>query len=146
MARKKSILTEKQAALVEGLLDGKSQREAVIDAGYSDKTAPSNMMESTAVREEVARARAELSSAAQITRLTVVQTLQEAVEMARMMADPGNMIAGAREIGKMLGLYEPEKKSIDLTLNQNRIRSQYERLTDQELLEVIEGEATRVEH
>jgi len=71
----------------------------------------------------------------------MVAGLIESIDMARMMAEPMTMIAGWREIGKALGLYEPEKKSIDLTVNQARLRSQYEALSDEELLDIIEGES-----
>ena len=35
--QKKRKLTRKQAKLVQGILEGKTQRQAAIDAGYSDK-------------------------------------------------------------------------------------------------------------
>jgi hypothetical protein len=55
------------------------------------------------------------------------------------------MIAGAREVGKMLGLYAPEEKKIDLTINQERLLRQYEELSDDDLLRVIEGEHVRLD-
>jgi hypothetical protein len=62
-----------------------------------------------------------------------------------MMADPMGMIAGAREAGKMLGLYAPEEKKVDLTINQQRLRSQFEEMSDEELMRVIEGTSTRLD-
>lgn len=144
MARKKSILTEKQETYVEHVLDGHSRGDAALAAGYSSRKQTSVIERSEDVRQAIAEARSELSSAAQIRRMDLVMTLQEAVDMARMMADPTGMIAGVREIGKMLGLYAPEEKKIDLTVGQQRLRSQFEGMTDQELIEVIEGQASRV--
>lgn len=146
MARKKSVLTEKQAAYAEHVLDGMPKITAVAAAGYAPDTSPSLPEGSAIVRAEIARARAELSSAAQIKRLDMVEVLVDAIEMARVMADPMGMIAGAREVGKMLGLYAPEEKKIDLTIGQARLRSQLEGKSDQELLEIIEGTSTRLDN
>lgn len=145
MARKKSVLTEKQAAFVESALDGNLPAHAAVAAGYSSATLGAQVMQSEDVRNALAEARSELSSAAQIKRGDMVVVLVEAIDMARMMADPMGMIAGAREVGKMLGLYAPEEKKIDLTVNQQRLRSQFEGMSDQELLDVIEGTSTRLD-
>jgi len=145
MARKKSILTEKQAAYVEGVLDGKPKPQAIAEAGYHPDTSSTVLERSESVRQEIATARAELSSAAQVKRVDMVEVLIEAIGMARVMADPMGMIAGAREVGKMLGLYAPEEKKIDLTVGQARLRTQFEGMSDQELLDVIEGTSTRLD-
>ena len=145
MARKKSILTEKQAAYVEGVLDGMPKPQAILAAGYSSASQLTQVDRSADVRAEIAAARAELSSAAQIKRVDMIEVLIESIGMARMMADPMAMIAGAREVGKMLGLYAPEEKKIDLTIGQARLRTQFEGMSDQELLDVIEGTSTRLD-
>lgn len=145
MARKKSILTEKQAAYVEGVLDGKPKPQAIAEAGYYPTTSSTLVERSDAVRAEIAAARAELSSAAQVKRADMVEVLIDAINMARVMADPMGMIAGAREVGKMLGLYAPEEKKIDLTVGQARLRTQFEGMSDQELLDVIEGTSVRLD-
>ncbi|MHB1098688.1 MAG: hypothetical protein ACYCZR_03960 [Burkholderiales bacterium] len=145
MARKKSILTEQQAAYVEGVLDGKPKRVATLEAGYSAPNQAADIEKSEAVRTAIREARAELSSAAQIKRVDMIEVLIQAIDMSRMMADPMGMIAGAREVGKMLGLYAPEEKKIDLTVNQQRLRTQFEGMSDQELLDVIEGTSTRLD-
>lgn len=146
MARKKSVLTEKQSAYVENVLDGKPKGESALAAGYSSTTAATLVERSEEVRTAIREARSELSSAAQIKRADMIEVLVEAIGMSRMMADPMGMIAGAREVGKMLGLYAPEEKKIDLNVNQQRLRSQFEGMSDQELLDVIEGTATRLDH
>ena len=141
MARKKSILTEKQAIFVEAILDGTPNMKAMAEAGYSPTQSATTVLRSADVAFALQQARSELSSAVQIKRADMVAGLIESIDMARMMAEPMTMIAGWREIGKALGLYEPEKKSIDLTVNQARLRSQYEALSDEELLGIIEGES-----
>lgn len=145
MARKKSVLTEKQEAFVESVLDGNLPSHAAVAAGYSHPTAGSHVMQAEDVRAALAEARSELSTALQVKRGDMIVVLVEAIDMARMMADPMGMIAGAREVGKMLGLYAPEEKKIDLTVNQQRLRSQFEGMSDEELLDVIEGTSTRLD-
>lgn len=145
MARKKSILTERQEAFVESVLDGNLPSHAAVAAGYSSPSSGAQALQSEDVRTALAEARSELSTAAQVKRGDMVVVLIEAIDMARMMADPMGMIAGAREVGKMLGLYAPEEKKIDLTVNQQRLRSQFEGMSDEELLNVIESTATRLD-
>ena len=145
MARKKSILTERQEAYKEAVLDGMPKPKAILEAGYSSTSQLTEVDRNEKVRQEIAAARAELSSAAQIKRVDMIEVLIESIGMARMMADPMAMIAGAREVGKMLGLYAPEEKKIDLTIGQARLRTQFEGMSDQELLDVIEGTSTRLD-
>lgn len=146
MARKPSVLTQAQATYVEGVLDGKPRQQAAEDAGYAHANKATSMIERTAaVKHALAEARSELSTAAQMKRADVVVLLIEAIDMARIIGDPMGMIAGAREVGKMLGLYAPEKKEIELTARQTRLRSMYEGMSDEELLNVIEGEHVRLD-
>jgi hypothetical protein len=139
MPRKKSILTEKQSDFVEKVLDGASPSAA---AGPNNGTL---MMRSPAVKEYLAKHRSELSSAAQIKRADVLEMLMEAYDAAKTMAEPGNMVAAAREVGKMLGFYEPEQIKVQLTMNQARLKSKFEIMSDDELLQLAEGKATVID-
>lgn len=147
MARKKSVLTESQAAYVEAVLDGKPKREAALEAGYAVSLVenPYIIDRSAAVKHALQSARSELSTAAQMKRADLVLLLVEAIDMGRIMGDPMAMIAGAREVGKMLGLYAPEKKEIDLTMNQARLRDKFNDMSDEELIHIIEGEHVRLD-
>jgi phage terminase small subunit len=142
MARKKSVLTDKQSAYVEARLDGKSQREAALDAGYAIGKSNAILAEkSHDVRAALASARAELSSAAQMKRADVVEMLKEAYDMAKLGSEPASMVSAAREIGKMLGFYEPEKIKVELSTAQARLQDKYTVMSDEELLEIVEGTA-----
>lgn len=145
MARKKSALTEKQDIFINAVLDGKNQSRAADEAGYASPNGGHQAMQNEDVQMALQIARAEISDVMQLRRMDMVETILDAIAMARTMADPANMISGAREISKMLGFYEPEKKIIHVTRSQAAIQQCYESLTDQELLEIIEGESTRVE-
>ena len=66
----------------------------------------------------------------------------DAIQIARMNADPTAMIKGWSEVGKILGHYAPEVKKVELSVGQQRLQSKYEAMTDEELLEIAEGRVT----
>lgn len=144
--RPKSILlTEMQATYVDNILIGKDPKDAAAAAGYANPTIHQNTpTKSEDVRRALAEARSELSSAAQITRADVIDGFMEAINLARLSADPASMIKGWSETAKVLGLYAPEVKKIEMTNNQKRLQSKYEAMTDEELVRIIEGTATVV--
>lgn len=147
MARNKSVISQQQAQYVEGVLDGKPRAQAAADAGYAhpDKV-PTLIERSESVRQALIDGRNELSSVAQMKRADVLLIFMDAIDLARVAGDPTAMVAGAREVGKMLGLYAPEKKEIELTVGQARLRSMYEGMPDEELLAIIEGEHVRLDN
>lgn len=138
-SRARSKLTEKQAQYVDEVLSG-----LPISAPN-----PTQMARSETVREQLAAARRWLTDATQIRRLDVVEGIIDGIEMARMQGDSSTVIKGWAEVGKILGHYAPEKKLIELSINDQRMRSKFESMTDEELLAlqkgaVIDGEATRL--
>jgi hypothetical protein len=130
------ILSEKQEAFVEAKMLGATDNAAAIAAGYLSGPKP---MSSLAVKEQLAAARRWLTDTSQIKRLDVIEGFIDGIEMARHLGDPGNVIKGWVEIGKLLGHYAPEVKRIDLTINQQRLRSKFESLSDEELMALSEG-------
>ncbi len=139
----KGKLTEKQAKVVEALLDGSSPTAAV-KAGYPTTSNPL-LLRAPDVVAALAVARGELSSAAQIKRADVLEMLVQAYDTAHMTAEAGNMVAAAREIGKMLGFYEPETIKVEMTMQQAKLKSKFEIMSDEELLEIAEGRARVVD-
>lgn len=74
----------------------------------------------------------------EVDRQRVLEGLLEAVEMARIQQDPGAMISGWREVGRMCGFYAPERAvKIDLNITAKRVIEQMEMLTDAELIEEV---------
>lgn len=143
MARKKSALTEQQAEYVENRLDGKSKAEAAKSAGYSNPN--QNPELSAKVKNALALARSELSTASQIKRADVIEMLMEAYDMARITAESSAMTAAAREIGKMLGFYEPETIKVELSQGQANMHNRLRMMSDEELLRIASGEAAIIE-
>ena len=71
-----------------------------------------------------------------VSRDRVLQELEDAVDVAREKSDPGAMIAGWREIGKICGYYAPERVTkIDVNIAAKRFIDRLETMSDQELLD-----------
>lgn len=134
------LLTEKQDKVVEGVLNGKSKRQAVKDAGLSP-TSSHVVTTNPDVQRALSEARSNLAKATAMTRPQVLEMFEEAFDMAKLASEPSSMVAAAREIGKMLGYYEPETVKVELSMAQARLQSKFEAMSDAELLEIAAGKA-----
>lgn len=143
--RKPSVLTEQQEEYVEGVLDGKAKSHAALDAGYSHGSQSHRLDRNELVQSALAERREELSSATQITRAGVLNGILDAIEMARVMADPMAMLAGYRDISKMMGYNAPEVKKVEISDTSNTLARKIKSMSDEDLLNVIEGEARLVD-
>lgn len=129
-----------QADFVDATLQGKDPIAAAAIAGYaSPLSCAKGVLKSESVQIALREARAELSSAAQITRADVIDGFMEAINVARLAADPASMIKGWSETAKVLGLYAPEVKKIEMSMNQQRLQSKFESMSDADLLDIIQG-------
>lgn len=130
MARKP---TAQQQKFVDGVMTGKTRHASAIAAGYPNSSAPDL---SLTIKEEIQRARDKLTDLTQIKRLDVIDGIMDGVALARMQGDAGNVIKGWTEVAKILGHYAPEVKQVNLNINQQRLRSKFEALSDEELLAI----------
>lgn len=130
MARKP---TAQQQKFVDGVMTGKSRHASAIAAGYPNSSAPDL---SLTIKEEIQRARDKLTDLTQIKRLDVIDGIMDGVALARMQGDAGNVIKGWTEVAKILGHYAPEVKQVNLNINQQRLKSKFEALSDEELLAI----------
>jgi hypothetical protein len=142
--RTRSITTEKVEAVANGIVDHKSRAEIALEAGYAGVSGVGEALNIPAVQERIKEIRSGLADEVQLKRLDVINGFLESIEMAKLAADPGSMIRGWTEIGKMLGHYAPEVKKVELTMNQRALMNKYEAMSDEELMAglVIEGEFT----
>lgn len=131
----------KQERFADRILQGHSAHDAARAAGYHPSQA-SKVMRQEDIQALIAKGRNELSSVTTIRRLDVMNMFLEAIDMARTLADPGQMINGADKIAKMMGYYAPETKRIELTGDQKVFSSKLRALTDAELYEIAHGNAT----
>lgn len=130
-------LTEKAKLFVKYWAQGESVYSAAARAGYGDgATYAYRLIHYPQAKALYAQEKALYEQAAQMTRKKVMDMLVESYDMAKMTAEPSSMVAAAREIGKMCGYYEPQKIKIEHTLTDG-VTQRMDRLTDEELLEVI---------
>lgn len=134
----------KQTAFADAVLEGKSASEAARIAGYHPSNASQKMREEE-IQDMLAKAREELTNVSSLKRIDVLNMFVEAIDMARTMADPGNMINGADKIAKMMGYYAPETLKLDMTTNQSALQSKLKQLSDADLLEMASGRMKVIE-
>ena len=121
---------------------------AAREAGYSSPgTAAGGLMENPKIVQAIAVEREKYAIESKLNRQDVLDGFKEAIEMAKMMSDPGVMVAGWREIGKMCGFYEPSKIDIQVTTKGAALLQQMEEMSDDELFaiaddDIIDGEWT----
>ena len=145
-------LTEKQVAYVENRAGfGMAKGDAARAAGYSDAAGEAKVLEKLpAISEAMAAERAKNARYAGVSRQDVIDGIKDAIDQAKLLAEPMAQIAGWREIAKICGHYAPEVKELRLTGSQEAKLREMQALTDDQLLElagnVIEGESTRVDH
>lgn len=139
-------LTDQQRLFVEQIIKGKPPIVAARIAGYSQ---PESQATTVAKSPKVAAAIQYLykkhEKAADMTRKKVMDGMLEAIDMARLQADAGNMIAGWREIGRMCGYYAPEVKKIDISISAKRVIDKMETLSDEDLVKMIEDSSQIIE-
>jgi phage terminase small subunit len=133
-------MNAKQARFVQEYLVDRVGAAAAVRAGYSSKTARQighRLLTHVDIAEAVREGESEFAAKAQLTRASVLQGLQEAIELGRSRADPAAMIAGRREIAKMYGFYAPERKQIELSATGLAVRVRLEDMNDAELTNLV---------
>lgn len=120
---------------VEGILRGESVARSAGVAGIS-VGAGYGRMRCEEVKGMLRAGRREVESVTTISRLDVLNMFLEAIDMARTISDPGQMINGADKIAKMMGYYEPEEVKVDLNVNYDGAIRKIRELSDVELIEL----------
>ena len=119
---------------------------AAVRAGYapgSAKVTASRLLSYANIRQLLLSHQKETARKLELDREKVLTGLLEAVDVARARGDPGAMIAGWREIAKMLGYYAPERKTVDVSIAAKRRIHELECLPDKELLELVAADAAQ---
>ena len=137
-------INPKRKIMADAILEGATPSEAARLADMHPASA-STVLKSEDIKGYLAKAREEIEEISTMKRCDVLNLLIEAIDMARTLADPAQMINGAKEVGKMMGYYEPEKLKIEMTSDQSVLAQKLKQLTDQELLEIASGKARVIE-
>lgn len=130
-------LTEKQKMFVQAWAKGDSLPSAALRAGYADDGVAYRLARMPNILAYKQTLSAKYEEEAQMDRKQVMDGFKEAIEMARLMAEPANMIAGWREIGKMCGYYAPVETRVKVDVSGNLVLDKMNSLTDAELLKII---------
>lgn len=137
-------LNPRQKRFVDEFVILGNAAEAARRAGYSAKTArtvASEILSKPDIQEAVRLARAENAARLDLTRQDVLAGILEAIEMARVMADPSAMLAGYRDLARMCGFNEPEVHRVEASPAASAVVARFVAMTDDELAALVSGAA-----
>lgn len=131
-------LTDKQKRFVQLWAQGESITTASVKAGYNDGASIAyRMVRMPNVLKLKAEYEAKYEAEAQMSRKRVMDGFLEAIDMAKLMAEPASMISGWREIAKMCGYMAPVEHKMKVDVTGNIILDRMNSMSDAELLKVI---------
>jgi phage terminase small subunit len=138
-------LTAMQREFVKHWAQGETILSATVKAGYRDGGAygyrMARMPNVLALYQEEKLA---YERASDMNRKKVMDGLIEAIDLARMCAEPSSMIAGWREVAKICGYYAPVEVKQTVTHEGEIIHKRLNQLSDAELLRMIEERANQI--
>ena len=127
--------------VAEYLVDGNGA-QAAVRAGYARsgaKVQAARLLKNEQVLAAVRSGQREISHRLALSRERALQGLLEAIDMARAAGDVGAMIAGWREIGRLMGYYQPDKtKQVHVNIMAKRVIEQMEMMSDADLVKLVE--------
>ena len=131
-------LTEKQKLYAVARARGESVPNAMAQAGYNEQVSYGYRLDKMPnVQALIRQEQALYAEASQMDRKKVIDMQLEAFELARTMAEPATMVAAAREIGKICGLYEPKKVEVSVNGSIQHEMHRLDSMSDAELLEFL---------
>ena len=140
------ILNEQERRFVHALAWDQMTKPAALQAaginsgGDASRTAD-RYLKREHVRVALANELAEFARASAITKKKVIDGMIEAIEMAKIQADPLTMISGWREVGKICGFYAPSRAEITLSVNAMHMQNRLATMSDEELLRLTGEDA-----
>ena len=143
--RKPSAVIEAQhKVFADALMETGSKAKAARIAGYNPSNVD-NVMRNEEVQSYLQEARQELTDISSLRRVDVLNLFMEAIDMARVLADPAQMINGADKVAKMMGYYAPETLKLEVEQNSANLQNKFRQLSDAELYEIAAGRAKVVD-
>jgi hypothetical protein len=138
------ILTERQQRFVNAVArDGMNIAAASRIAGYERSTINqgerNNLMKNPKILKAIAVEREKWAAASQMTKKKVIDGLLEAIDMAKLQADPTPMIQGWTQIGKLCGFYEPTRHKLEVSVKGEVVIQKLQQLDDEQLLALADG-------
>lgn len=135
------LLTAKQKAFVKHWAEGSSVSEAAFKAGYADGGAYAHTMKhDPAIMKLYSALTAKYEKSGEMSRQKVMDGLKRAAELAESKEEAANMVAAWRQIGLLCGYYEPTRVEVDVNVRGNVLLERLNRLSDAELIKIIDVE------
>lgn len=135
-------LTTRQRAFVDAYsVDGNAARAARA-AGYAESSAKviaCRLTKDNRIAAEIAKRRAANAEKLEITKEQVLAQIVEAINIAREQQNPAAMISGCVQLAKLCGFFEPEKVTLALSGEGDRLQAKFAAMSDAELFEIAAG-------
>ena len=135
-----ATLTPRQARFITAFQGNATK--AAIEAGYSARSArqhATRMLSNAAIQAALAVRQAADSQRLQIGRQDVLKGLLETFEMAKEKGEPAAMVSACRELGRMLGFYEPQRHAVEVGSAGVQVQQgRYQAMSDAELVSLFE--------
>lgn len=131
-------LTDKQKVFVDSWARGNSIGRASLDAGFADDGMGYRLVRMPNVLKLKAQYEAKYEAESQMSRKKVMDGLLEAIEMAKLMAEPATMISGWTAVAKMCGYMAPVEHKMKVDVTGSVTMQKLTAMSDAELLEMIE--------
>jgi phage terminase small subunit len=135
-----TVLTAKQTRFIDEYLVDANGTQAAIRAGYGAagaRVAAHRLLTNVAISSAIeARQKADATRLC-IDRNNVLVGLLGAVEMAREQRNPAGMIAGLREIARLMGFYAPRTAKVELGVGLAQEMRRLETMSDEDLVTLM---------
>lgn len=137
-----TLMTAKQARFIDEYLVDANGTQAAIRAGYGAagaRVAAHRLLTNVAISSLIEARRRADATRLSVGRDRVLTGLLEAVEMAREQLNPAGMVAGLREISKLMGFHAP--RPVRLEMGEAPAMQRLETMSDEDLAALI-GQGT----
>ena len=154
----------RKQTFVEGLTMGLGPIEAVRNAGFDGrlKTVAERLMEDEDVQQMISEYTESLKAKYDVSRESVLKHLIDAMEIAKIQADPKGMVMALKEISEVMGHHAPKQVAVEQhhTVERTDVKRRIRQIPDARLLELagedgfevvdllpitVDGEFTEVE-
>ncbi len=133
-------LARHERFVAEYLVDGNGRR-AALAAGYASASAAvtaHRLLRREDVRAAIAARHEVDSERLGIERCDIIRGLLEAFKLAKELREPAAMVSAARELGRLMGYYAPDRRQVEITAGGDG-RERFEAMSDAQLAAVIGG-------
>lgn len=142
-------LSARRTKFVEEYILDHNGTRAARAAGYSVTSAhvaSSRLLRNDKVKAAIALKTHEMAQQYEMSKSRVITEVQAAIKVAENKFDAGAMIRGWVEIGKLLGYYAPEVIELAVNAESRALRTKYEAMSDEELMEIINDDISHNNH